>query len=304
MLRSGYAVPVVVDSRPAAYLVAVEREGAEGAGLTIVQHVATLARFELLEILRQRESQRRADAPLLRDLLNGSVAEGAAQRLRTRGVDVIAGVVVHALYQEAGSLDEAAVDHYLHDHAVAHLIASHGRCVYALTGSGALPETAATDLRVRIGSAVPRSALGEVVFAGREAMWALENAMTSTTTVHRHFGAGSGDNWLPADLPLLRALTDSVLGPVIRYDHAHGTELMRSLATYLRHDRSLADAAEVLFVHTHTLAYRLRRVGELTGRDVANVADGSQFWLALRALAVLGDEQDLMGEAPIRKSVH
>jgi purine catabolism regulator len=40
-------------------------------------------------------------------------------------------------------------------------------------------------------------------------------------------------------------------------------------------------------VHRHTLRYRIRRVAELTGRDLDRADDRVEFWLALQAADVL-----------------
>ena len=42
-------------------------------------------------------------------------------------------------------------------------------------------------------------------------------------------------------------------------------------------------AARELYCHRHTLRYRIRRVEQLTGRDLSNARDRIEFWLALRA---------------------
>ena len=52
-------------------------------------------------------------------------------------------------------------------------------------------------------------------------------------------------------------------------------------------------AASQLYVHRHTLRYRMRKVEELTGRDLGNSFDRMEFWLALRA-------RDLLAAAPDR----
>ena len=36
-------------------------------------------------------------------------------------------------------------------------------------------------------------------------------------------------------------------------------------------------------MHRHTLRYRMRKVEELTGRDLSSSFDRMEFWLALRA---------------------
>ena len=95
-------------------------------------------------------------------------------------------------------------------------------------------------------------------------------------------------HWLPGDLASLGSLVDTTLGPVIDYDAAHHTELLRSLHVFYRHDRRLAQAAEELFIHKHTLAYRLKRISELTGRDLGDVQVMTEICLALQALTIVG----------------
>ncbi|HEX6603171.1 MAG TPA: helix-turn-helix domain-containing protein, partial [Solirubrobacterales bacterium] len=42
-------------------------------------------------------------------------------------------------------------------------------------------------------------------------------------------------------------------------------------------------AARQVYCHRHTLRYRMRKVEELTGRDLSRAHDRIEFWLALRA---------------------
>ncbi len=61
---------------------------------------------------------------------------------------------------------------------------------------------------------------------------------------------------------------------------------------WLNLDRRTERAAGVLNIHKHTLQYRLRRVEQLTGRDLARVQDTVDVWLALQALEVIGGDQE------------
>lgn len=54
------------------------------------------------------------------------------------------------------------------------------------------------------------------------------------------------------------------------YDRAHGSDLVRSLATWLRHDKDGRAAADELRLHVNTLRYRLRRACEIANLDVAD----------------------------------
>ena len=47
-----------------------------------------------------------------------------------------------------------------------------------------------------------------------------------------------------------------------------------------------------LFVHRHTLRYRMRKVEELTGRDLSSSFDRMEFWLALRARDLQAAQQE------------
>jgi len=86
-----------------------------------------------------------------------------------------------------------------------------------------------------------------------------------------------------ADPDALRAFADSLLAPLDSYDHDHGGELIPSLRSFLEHNARWETAAAELFVHRHTLRYRMRKVEELTGRKLSSSFDRMEFWLALRA---------------------
>ena len=45
-------------------------------------------------------------------------------------------------------------------------------------------------------------------------------------------------------------------------------------------------------MHRHTLRYRMRKVEELTGRDLTSSFDRMEFWLALRARDLLAAPQE------------
>ena len=65
-----------------------------------------------------------------------------------------------------------------------------------------------------------------------------------------------------------------------------GEELISSLRSYYGHGHSVAAAARALFVHRHTLEYRLSRIEDLTGVDIRE--PGSRLLLEL-ALSLKGE---------------
>ena len=81
----------------------------------------------------------------------------------------------------------------------------------------------------------------------------------------------------------LEVFYDSVLGKLQEYDEQNSSDLVRSLACFLEANGHWGDAAEKLYVHRHTLRYRMKRVEEITGRDLNQSQDRMEFWLALKA---------------------
>jgi hypothetical protein len=53
---------------------------------------------------------------------------------------------------------------------------------------------------------------------------------------------------------------------------------------FLDNDRSWQRTAEALHVHRQAVRYRVRRVEQLTGKQVADIGDLATPWLALKAL--------------------
>ena len=59
-------------------------------------------------------------------------------------------------------------------------------------------------------------------------------------------------------------------------------ELLRSLEVFIEQNGNWERAARELFCHRHTLRYRIRKIEDLTGRDLSRAQDRIEFWLALR----------------------
>jgi purine catabolism regulator len=81
----------------------------------------------------------------------------------------------------------------------------------------------------------------------------------------------------------LRLYTESVLGPIENSDERYAAELLRSLEAYIERNGHWERAAGDCYCHRHTLRYRIKRIEELTGRDLSRANDRVEMWLALRA---------------------
>ncbi|TDC10248.1 PucR family transcriptional regulator [Nonomuraea longispora] len=85
---------------------------------------------------------------------------------------------------------------------------------------------------------------------------------------------------VPADVR--RSFTARLLAPLLDYDRTHQSELVGTLRVYLDCAGSWNACAERLHVHVNTVRYRVRRIEELTGRDLSAMADRVDLFLALR----------------------
>ena len=92
--------------------------------------------------------------------------------------------------------------------------------------------------------------------------------------------AGRG---LPAllDPAATRAFADALLAPLVAADRAGAGDLVGSLRAWLAHHGQWEPAAAALGVHRHTLRKRMRRAGDLLGRDLDEPGTRAELWLAL-----------------------
>ncbi|MFB6982003.1 PucR family transcriptional regulator ligand-binding domain-containing protein [Streptomyces scopuliridis] len=79
-----------------------------------------------------------------------------------------------------------------------------------------------------------------------------------------------------------RAFTARLLDPLHDYDQRHRAELIPTLEAFLDCDGSWTRCAARLHLHVNTLRYRVGRIEQLTGRDLARLEDKLDFFLALR----------------------
>ncbi len=81
---------------------------------------------------------------------------------------------------------------------------------------------------------------------------------------------------------VLRSFRDRMLGPLLAYDQRHRAELLPTLREFLACSGSWNACAAAMYVHVNTVRYRIRRIEELTGRNLSSLDDQVDFFLALR----------------------
>jgi len=294
VIDGGYALPILVGDRLAAFLVALERPERPSAGIAALQHIATVASLEVLEAYRRREARRRSGAEALAELLAGRLgADEAASRLANEGIDPRQPLVLAAFRAPAGGLADDDLHHWLDDRCVPHLMLRQDELYVLLADRDDRLDALARELDVLAGASSQLTQFARLAVARREALWSLASAGTAADRRVVRFGAQNGVvHWFPADLDALELMVQATLGAVLDYDAANGTELLRSLGAYFGNQRRRRVTAAQLFIHEHTLSYRLKRIEALTSRDLNDLQDSSELWLALKALPVVQEQRD------------
>jgi DNA-binding PucR family transcriptional regulator len=86
----------------------------------------------------------------------------------------------------------------------------------------------------------------------------------------------------------LQRFYSETVAPLVAYDEQYETDLVQTLETFLECDGNVANSAQRLFTHRHTIRYRLERVRDLTGLDVGSTDGREKLGLGLKAMRVLG----------------
>jgi purine catabolism regulator len=314
----GLAIPVASEGgagsgvpAPEAWLVAVKDDAplSDFDRLALRQAVTIVA----LELLRERvagDTERRLAGDVLAGLLAGDLQGNDLQRrLEPFGLSGTVSVLAlpkpggvngnsnsngRATFQQA----ESALASALRAEATPALVATNGQVVALIPG---MDEEALFALAERVADRVSRELPGQQVrvgvgraVAGAEARRSYHEARCTLEALALGLGGNEAKIATYRDLgsfqlllslqddEALKLFCDSILGPIEQSEGYYGGELMRSLEAFIEENGQWERAAKRLFCHRHTLRYRIRRVEELTGRDLGSARDRIEFWLALR----------------------
>jgi sugar diacid utilization regulator len=102
------------------------------------------------------------------------------------------------------------------------------------------------------------------------------------------------------DLTELRSFAAEVLGALDRQDKQRGAELVTTLACYFRENNSPQRTARTLHLHPNTVAYRIRRIQEITGLRLDTYRDRL---MAQVAIEILGATEGGLERVPATRAV-
>lgn len=246
-------------------------------------HVLQVVNVAVNQRLRSIRRRTERAAQMLQSALEGRSSEGLDAILGPRGTS--AGYQVAAVQTEDGGKVSRAL-------SIASLP------VLAGVGHGSfiilLPEEKRHDVRELLKELNVRAAASSTYIDIRDAKFAADEALKvfSSGGTHKQWidFAGVSISLLTRSQKEAVAIVQQVLGELVQPD-AKSSSLRETLFTFIANDRRWNETAAALGIHRQTLSYRLTRIKEITGRDVASTADLSAFWLASQAWPSYSDEQ-------------
>jgi sugar diacid utilization regulator len=170
-----------------------------------------------------------------------------------------------------------------------------------ISGNGVLlvPGTLDDQLLVEgLGQALHERTLRDAAVVGvgtmapslRSVARSCHEAMATAEVLHCRRSARVACRWsdvlvdatLLQDRDLTANLVATRIGQLDEHEH-----LLKTLRTFLDCDLSQSRTARELFVHVNTVAYRLSRIRNITGKDPRRLPDAVEMSLALRASSLL-----------------
>ncbi|WP_460851217.1 PucR family transcriptional regulator [Nocardioides montaniterrae] len=139
----------------------------------------------------------------------------------------------------------------------------------------------------RVGMSAVFATIDGAVRARHEARTACAAATPGTSEVVR-FEQHPLAVLLASNPDQARQLVDAVLGPVLALPAEDRAVVMQTARTWLAVGGSTSTAARELFIHRNTVRYRIRRLEEVTGRDLALPVDAAELYVALECARILG----------------
>ncbi len=313
------AYPVVASHRIGAFLAAVKDGGDFSEYDQIILHsVVTVTALELVKKKAVADAEQRLAGDFFDQLIAGDLYEAEiARRLSFFGLDPAASHLVILVHiDDWGAVDGGgrrvaaqelkerlhwAVDEFMARRDLMFVSASRNEAIVLLLEPGSLDGSAVTSLVEELHSDLHRLLPGCVLSAGvgrpHDVLSSLRRSYFEASYAIQ-FRQQRGERGVIAgfrdlgsyglllglhDTLSLEVFADSVLGALLRYDAETSSDLVHSLAAFLEANGHWGDAADGLYVHRHTLRYRMKRVEEISGRDLTSSQDRMDFWLALKA---------------------
>ncbi|MGO0060553.1 PucR family transcriptional regulator [Brevibacillus fluminis] len=275
-----------------------------------LKHAATLCTFEYVKERAVAATEWRLMGDFAEELLSGQAMDQAELDTRSRklgyplnGSHLIA---AFSILQERKEVDRASL--YVQLRSLIKRLADQYGCVYLLRERSQyllmiIPEREKSDAllkriaiewqrlypatQIQLGVADAKEQVSQFREAADEAVFTLlAYPLLAQSPDPLHYSRMNGYQFLfpyYRDPVALNKLWQPLLARLIAYDTKHGQQLAETLEKYLQHNLNGIKAAQTLFIHRHTLKYRLQQIAEKTGLDLDDATHRWQLQLALMA---------------------
>jgi len=322
--------PILVGDEVPSYLVTIdpsENLFGEDMSLLVTEHAATICGVILGRERVVAAAARRVRDDLVEGLLLGRGRDNADASRWAAHLGYDPAIDHHVLAiafdlppaPDGASSDEAAqrqriwesIEHFIGTRAPDAIVSARESEVVVVVTAAPDPKTPAMDARQLAAACLARLAelfptakvvigIGGTCRDPGEIARSYAQAQRTTQTLRRLGRTGSvaafGDLGIlrlllqVPELAELRSFAADVLGKLSMHEHEHKSEYLTTLACYFRENNSPQRASRILHVHPNTVAYRVKRIEEITGLRLDNYSDRLIAQVALEILDSLGEE--------------
>ena len=317
--------PVLVGDEVPAYLITLdpaEESSGEDMSLLVTEHAATICGVILGRERVVAAASRRVRDDLVEGLLlgRGRDAADAARWAAHLGYDpgrphqvvAVAFEPPPARAADADALRQRvreSAEHFITTRAPDAIVSARESEVVMVAAAAPDPRKLAQACLARMGELFPGArvviGIGGPCTAPEDIARSYGQAHRTTETLWRLGRAGAvaafedlGIHRLllqVPDLGELRSFAAEVLGKLSEHEQDHKSEYLATLACYFRENNSPQRASRLLHVHPNTVAYRIKRIEEITGLRLDNYRDRLIAQVALEILDALPDAADTRG---------
>ncbi|MEU1271719.1 helix-turn-helix domain-containing protein [Streptomyces sp. NPDC005799] len=263
-------------------------------------HAATSLALELVHLRDLAEVELRLLRELADDLLAGTDEASAYARSEAVGHDLRRSqyiVVVQWSNRTADDSFAQTVGRAASAVGMRSLLTRRSDHIVLIAGdrphARALYEALARETGTRsgtIGVSAPCNSVNDIPHRYQEAQRALEvrrhsrerygTSFFDELGLYRILGPGSGHREL-------ETFVQEWLGQLIDYDSRHHATMVETLSRYFDCGGNYDETAESLAIHRSTLRYRLQRIRDISGNDLANVEDRLNLQVATRVWKIV-----------------
>lgn len=280
-IMGGYVVSVPTVDHLAAFLLGLDIPGADRGSFAMLEHIATIAALQRANLEREREVERREGSELLTALLRGE--EWPERSDRMFPTITTAELSLTLIDVADPQVSVPLLNQYLADSGCPHLMTSQRQILVLSHSDAPLQRLLAPLSNASAGRSRPFYLRSGFTVAERQARRALLRAKEQGEPFVDASSIASELDWLPVDPAITGELVNRTIGVLLDHKRCStGHQLLMTLKVWFESGQRPGDTSKRLAIHPHTLAYRLRQVETLTGRDLSTPSTRTELWLALR----------------------